>query len=367
MAYAAPGTGCWDKFFELAPGVSVPATTVMETRQKTTRVPIPGAAPAAPPPPPPVMEFEDTPVWDVLKLPAVLFVVSVVLMGLGHYLGVILMLGACGWGVYALATRPTAETARQKAQADYQRQVARHNAEQQRARTKEVTTTYQVPIRKEGTREDVKKKVRGIVQAGGSNLPGKVEKALSVSREAAQWAVGAVGEELVGRALEESPHLSEVVHDLDVEKWRKDRDSNFQWEKRVVANIDHLAHGAVGNIVVDAKVWSGFVQNVNGEAQDVGLMQRFPDSIPRQKSVETVAWEATHVAGGASAVILCVVGGQVENGFFQVTAPMPDNARPGCPIFVTQLSHLDRLLSTLPAQRTMSLGQVLAQSDDVKG
>lgn len=367
MAYVTPGTGCWDKFFELAPGVSVPATTVMETRKKTTRVPIPGAAPAAPPPPPPVMECEDTPVWDVLKLPAVLFAVSVVLMGLGHYLGVILMLGACGWGIYAAASRPTAETARQKAQADYQQQVARHNAGQQCGRAKEVTTTYQVPIRKGGTREDVKNTVRAIVRAGGSNLPGKVEKELSVSREAALWAVGAVGEEQVGLALEGSPHLGEVVHDLDVVKWRKDSDSNFQWEQRVVANIDHLAHGAAGNIVVDAKVWSGFVQNVNGEAQDVGLMQRFPNSIPRQKSVETVAWEATHVAGGASAVIVCVVGGRVENGFFQVTAPMPDNARPGCPIFVTGLSHLDQLLSKLPAQRSMSLGQVLAQSDDLRG
>lgn len=321
MAYVAPGTGCWDKFFELAPGVSVPATTVMETRQKTTRVPIPGAAPVVPPPPPPVMEFEDTPVWEALKRPAILAGVLVLLMAFGYVSGLLLFLAAACWAVYAAATRPTAESARQKAQADYQRRVAAHNSQQQVKRTKEVTTTYQVPIRKEGTREDVKDKVRSIVHAGGSNLPGKVEKELSVSREASLWAVGAVGEEQVGLALEGSPHLNEVVHDLDIVKWRKDQDSNFQWERRVVANIDHLAHGTPGTLVVDAKVWSGFVQNVNGEAADVGLMQRFPDSIPRQKSVETVVWEAAQLSGGASAVILCVVGGRVEGGFFEVTAP----------------------------------------------
>ncbi|WP_369068394.1 nuclease-related domain-containing protein [Kineococcus terrestris] len=59
------------------------------------------------------------------------------------------------------------------------------------------------------------------------------------------WAAGAEGERLVGEVLDQlAPHGWRVLHDV-------------HWPGRQRANIDHLAVGPGGVVVVDSKNWSG--------------------------------------------------------------------------------------------------------------
>jgi hypothetical protein len=74
-----------------------------------------------------------------------------------------------------------------------------------------------------------------------------IERAERAERDAANWQRGADGEQTVGAQLEMlRPHGFDVLHDL-------------HWPGRPRANIDHVAIGPPGILVVDAKNWSGDV------------------------------------------------------------------------------------------------------------
>jgi hypothetical protein len=109
-----------------------------------------------------------------------------------------------------------------------------------------------------------------------------IARADRAERDAAMWQRGAEGEQAVGAQLELlRPHGFDVFHDV-------------HWPGRKLANIDHVAVGLPGILVVDAKNWSGNVTVRDGvlrqnghtrdrevagakqAAQDVGTLLQLP-------------------------------------------------------------------------------------------
>ncbi len=84
------------------------------------------------------------------------------------------------------------------------------------------------------------------------------ERAARVERTAEMWGRGHVGEQTVGSLLEQLRPLGfEVLHDA-------------RWPGRKFANIDHVAIGPPGILVVDAKNWSGNVTIRDGVLRQNG-------------------------------------------------------------------------------------------------
>lgn len=87
------------------------------------------------------------------------------------------------------------------------------------------------------------------------------EKADRVERAAELWERGLVGEQTVGAQLERlRVHGFDVFHDV-------------HWPGRQRANIDHVAVGPPGILVVDAKNWSGNVTIRDGVLQQNGYQR----------------------------------------------------------------------------------------------
>ncbi|MCY7372491.1 MAG: NERD domain-containing protein [Spirochaetaceae bacterium] len=85
-----------------------------------------------------------------------------------------------------------------------------------------------------------------------------IEQADRVDAAAENWSRGATGEQTVGAQLELlRPYGFEVLHDV-------------RWPGRRRANIDHVAIGPPGILVVDAKNWSGSVRICDGILQQNG-------------------------------------------------------------------------------------------------
>jgi hypothetical protein len=87
----------------------------------------------------------------------------------------------------------------------------------------------------------------------------ELEARLARARQTRQsWEAGAAGERAVAAALEQlAPQGWRVVHDV-------------HWPGRPQANLDHVAVGPGGFVVVDAKNWSGKVTVVDGTLRQNG-------------------------------------------------------------------------------------------------
>ena len=96
-----------------------------------------------------------------------------------------------------------------------------------------------------------------------------LDRADGLDRVAEQWEKGEVGERVVGAALDSLKAQGWIVmHDV-------------RWPGRARANIDHVAVGPPGILVVDAKNWSGKVEVRNGHLKQNGY--------GRDKYVDAVA------------------------------------------------------------------------------
>ena len=84
------------------------------------------------------------------------------------------------------------------------------------------------------------------------------ERADRAERDAARWERGYAGEQTVGAQLDLlRPHGFDVLHDV-------------RWPGRMRANIDHVAIGPPGILVVDAKNWSGNITVRDGALRQNG-------------------------------------------------------------------------------------------------
>lgn len=103
-----------------------------------------------------------------------------------------------------------------------------------------------------------------------------VQQADRIDRQAEMWSRGRAGEQTVGAQLDLlRQHGYEVLHDV-------------RWPGRRRANIDHVAIGPAGILVVDAKNWSGSVAVRDGVVRQNGYR--------RTRQVEGVRQAARDVA-----------------------------------------------------------------------
>ncbi|NJC21433.1 hypothetical protein BJ994_000509 [Arthrobacter pigmenti] len=120
------------------------------------------------------------------------------------------------------------------------------------------------------------------------------------------WEAGALGEALVAERLRE----------LEDDGWFFLHD--VHWPGRPKANLDHIAIGPGGVVVIDAKNWTGIVQLHHGELRQNGYRRTSTvDSVLEQAGAVAVLLEPQHrqsVSGW-----LCLVGqpelrGTTKNG-----------------------------------------------------
>jgi hypothetical protein len=103
------------------------------------------------------------------------------------------------------------------------------------------------------------------------------ERAQRAERAAEMWGRGQVGEQTVGVRLESlRPYGFDVLHDV-------------RWPGRPRANVDHVAIGPPGILVVDAKNWSGRVTVRDGVLRQNGYR--------RERAVDGVRQAGHDVAG----------------------------------------------------------------------
>lgn len=113
-------------------------------------------------------------------------------------------------------------------------------------------------------------------QAAAGRAQSTVEASIErLQREQRAWAAGAEGERLVARALETlTAYGWTTLHDV-------------HWPGRPLANIDHIAIGPGGIVVVDAKNWTGDVVLRDGVLRQNGYR--------REREVDGVAQAAAAV------------------------------------------------------------------------
>ena len=146
-------------------------------------------------------------------------------------------------------------------------------------------------------------------------------------RQQRAWAVGAEGERLVAATLETlAPYGWTALHDL-------------HWPGRRLANIDHIAIGPGGVVVIDAKNWSGHVAVESGTLRQNGYR--------RDREVEGAA-EATQAVAAlfqpqhrSSVHAVICLAGQDQT---------PTLCEPG--VVVTGRLQLAQLLLSLPTHFT---------------
>ncbi|MBG6225941.1 hypothetical protein IWX63_002524 [Arthrobacter sp. CAN_A2] len=112
----------------------------------------------------------------------------------------------------------------------------------------------------------------------------RLETELEQARKAQQaWLAGAEGEARVGEQLRRlEPHGWRVLHDV-------------HWPGRQRANIDHLAIGPGGILMIDAKNWSGDVRLRDGELSQNGYARKKETaSLLEQCSAVAVLLEPQH-------------------------------------------------------------------------
>lgn len=159
-------------------------------------------------------------------------------------------------------------------------------------------------------------------QAAGSAVEAELARALQQQRA---WAQGAEGERQVAAALRPLGQFGWVaLHDV-------------HWPGRPQANIDHIAVGPGGVVVIDAKNWTGAVTLANGTLRQNGYS--------REREVEGVAQAAAAVTAllppqhrAATRAVICLAG--------QDQAPV--DVGPG--VTVVGRFQLAAWLATLPAR-----------------
>lgn len=126
-----------------------------------------------------------------------------------------------------------------------------------------------------GAEEQASRRARRVAQLRaeqerGTALDAEVQAQLArAQRDQRAWSAGAEGERLVAVALESLDRYGwTALHDL-------------HWPGRPKANLDHVALGPGGVVLVDAKNWSGDVTGVDGRLRQNGY--------DRTSQVESVA------------------------------------------------------------------------------
>ncbi|WP_146846533.1 nuclease-related domain-containing protein [Cellulomonas terrae] len=129
-----------------------------------------------------------------------------------------------------------------------------------------------------GAEEQASRRARRVAQlraeeARSCELDAEVQARLvRAQRDQRAWSAGAEGERLVAAAIESTARYGwAVLHDL-------------HWPGRPKANLDHVALGPGGVILVDAKNWSGDVTIVDGRLRQNGY-----DRTPQVESVASAA------------------------------------------------------------------------------
>ena len=133
-----------------------------------------------------------------------------------------------------------------------------------------------------GAEEQATRRARRVAQlraeqARGSDLDADVRgRLVRAQRDQRAWSAGAEGERLVAAAIDTTARYGwTVLHDL-------------HWPGRPKANLDHIALGPGGVILIDAKNWSGDVTIVDDRLRQNGF--------DRTAQVESVAAAAADLA-----------------------------------------------------------------------
>ncbi|GAA2036092.1 nuclease-related domain-containing protein [Pseudokineococcus marinus] len=144
-------------------------------------------------------------------------------------------------------------------------------------------------------------------------------------RQAQQWATGAQGEVQVASALRA----------LDQYGWTALHD--VRWPGRQQANLDHVALGPGGVVVVDAKNWTGQVDVRDGVLRQNGYHRtREVDSVLTAAAAVTVLLDPAHRT--AVRAVLCLAG-----------RDLPATATTSGVVVVGE-THLAEHLAALPAR-----------------
>ncbi len=159
-------------------------------------------------------------------------------------------------------------------------------------------------------------------EAVGSAVEAELER---LQRQQRNWAQGAEGERQVAAALEPLAQFGWLAaHDV-------------HWPGRPQANIDHIAVGPGGVIVVDAKNWTGDVTLTNGVLRQNGYA--------REREVEGAAQAAAAVTAllapqhrAAVRAVICLAGQE------------QDSVTVGPGVTVIGRHQLAAWLATLPAR-----------------
>ena len=88
-------------------------------------------------------------------------------------------------------------------------------------------------------------------------------KLVAAERRQLAWEAGAEGERLTAKALAALPAGWVVLHDV-------------HWPGRPLANLDHIAVGPGGVVIIDSKNWTGKVQVRDGTLRRTGTDARTP-------------------------------------------------------------------------------------------
>lgn len=161
-------------------------------------------------------------------------------------------------------------------------------------------------------------------EAAGSAVEAELER---LQRQQRNWAQGAEGERLVAAALEPLAQFGWLAaHDV-------------HWPGRPHANIDHIAVGPGGVVVIDAKNWTGSVTITDGTLRQNGYL--------REREVEGAAQAAAAVTAllapqhrATVRAVICLAGQEQD----------PVVVGPG--VTVIGRHQLAAWLATLPARLT---------------
>jgi Nuclease-related domain len=166
--------------------------------------------------------------------------------------------------------------------------------------------------------------------------PTATERIAAAERRERAWAVGAEGERLVAETLAElERHGWTVLHDV-------------RWPGRRFANLDHVAVGPGGVVVVDAKNWSGPVSVRDGVLR-AGAYRKDDELEGVAAAVAAVAALLEPRVRSAVAGLLCLVAHE------QPPAPT------GAGVTVLGRDHLVGELRALPPR--LSASQVRRTAD----
>lgn len=138
-------------------------------------------------------------------------------------------------------------------------------------------------------------RLRREQDAGASTRAGVDDAIARQQQQLRAWSQGAEGERLVARAIGSvAPYGWTALHDV-------------RWPGRKLANIDHIALGPGGLVVIDAKNWTGDVTLHDGVLRQNGYR--------RDREVEGVAQATAAVTAllapqhrSATVAVICLAG-----------------------------------------------------------